>query len=710
METIRQLYYSKFQTLPEEILPIAGAGSARRYFRVKGAVDCIATIGTSRRENEAFIYLDRHFAELNLPVPQLLAVSEDRMTYLQENLGNESLYSLLKSDRIEGLMTDTIQSLVRFHFEGPGNLDFDKCYPRSDMDRRAAGWDLNYFKYCFLKATGLEFDEDLLENDFRNLIERVTRNPYRTLMLRDCQSRNIFIKDGRPYFIDFQGARRGPGAYDVASLLWQARADFTEDFRLKFSTLYCQLSKLNYGADIRVDDILWQALFRTLQTLGAYGFRGYFERKSMFLSPIQKSVEILRSLLKRLPSEGLTYLFDALNRMVDLPRFNSTEEGEGLTVRVMSFSYKQGIPEDPSGNGGGFVFDCRAVHNPGRYDQYKPLTGMDKEVIDFLESNPEMPRFMEGCYNLVDPAVRRYIERGFNNLMVCFGCTGGRHRSVYGAEHLARHIHEKLNCRVKVEHRERQINYVLEPKPLKAMIFAAGLGTRLRPLTDSIPKAMVEVGGKPVLQRAIEQIMKAGIRNIVINVHHHADKVRQFLESTDFDANIQISDESGLLLDTGGGLAKATELLGLDSNVLLYNADICCDLDLHQLVSAHLKTGADATLLVSGRESSRYLLFDDESNMKGWTNTKNGEFRPSDSKDESLRRLAFGGIHVVSPSVLKSLKGYADKNGPVFSITNCYIDWCRQMTIKGFESPDQYRWNDIGSPEKLEAARRSFPE
>lgn len=467
MDRLIELYRNKYGSEPISVKELTADGSPRRYYRLSGDADVIGTIGTSIRENEAFIAWDAHFSSLGLPVPEVLAVSSDSMAYLQQDLGNTSLYSLISASGGDVAYRDVIRHVMDilpvFHYSVEG-FDWSKCYPREAMDHKAVMWDLNYFKYCFLKASGLEFDEDKLESDFERLASLLTDNPENTLMLRDFQSRNVMVdRAGTPYVIDFQGARRGCGLYDVASFLWQARAGFDDDLRFEMMDLYRLSAERICGKMIDSFEprVRLMALFRMLQVLGAYGFRGFVERKSMFLASIRQAVANLATLLDVIDSQA-PYLRLVLAQLVALPRFAMEESHVGLTVTVMSFSYKKGIPEDMSGNGGGFVFDCRAVHNPGRYDEYKSLTGMDAPVIDFLEADGEMVRFMDGCYGLVDPSVSRYIERGFTNLMVCFGCTGGQHRSVYGAEHMARHLNEKYGVRVRLIHRERNVDKTLE--------------------------------------------------------------------------------------------------------------------------------------------------------------------------------------------------------------------------------------------------------
>ena len=284
-------------------------------------------------------------------------------------------------------------------------------------------------------------------------------------MYRDFQSRNIMIREEKPYFIDFQGGRKGPFYYDVASFLWQAKANYPDSLRQELLDEYLDALRPYHAIDKEqfLTTLRHFVLFRTLQVLGAYGFRGYFEKKAHFIQSVPYAIENLRQLLETDFPE-YPYLCLMLRKLTELPQFASIRNRRKLTVRVMSFSYKKGIPEDPSGNGGGYVFDCRAVHNPGKYEQYKQLTGRDKPVIDFLEQDGEILQFLEHVDALADAHVQRFLERGFTNLSICFGCTGGQHRSVYSAEHVAHHLNEKFGVRIRLIHREQHIDQILEPR------------------------------------------------------------------------------------------------------------------------------------------------------------------------------------------------------------------------------------------------------
>lgn len=477
-EKLTQLYVLHTGHEPQAVEAFPASGSNRRYFRLTGTPTLIGVAGESVEENRAFLYMADHFRRKGLPVPQVLARSADDMLYLQEDLGDVSLFQFIAKGRSMGTFSEEEKAMLRkvvrllpaVQFRGAEGMDFSRCYPQEAFNSRCVLWDLNYFKYCFLRATGISFQEDRLEDDFLRMSEVLTGEETACFMYRDFQSRNIMLRDGEPWLIDFQGGRRGTFYYDVASFLWQAKAGFPETLRRELLEVYLEeLKKYHAIEETRFYDRLRHfVLFRTLQVLGAYGFRGYFERKAHFLESIPFAIENLRRLLQE-PFGEYPYLCHVLRTLTEhfadnapkIPAAGAAEKGEGLTVTVTSFSYKKGIPEDTSGNGGGFVFDCRAVHNPGRYEEYKQLTGLDVPVIRFLEENGEMTRFMEHVYALVDASVERYLSRGFTNLCASFGCTGGQHRSVYGAQHLAEHLHDKYGVRVKLIHREQNIKQIL---------------------------------------------------------------------------------------------------------------------------------------------------------------------------------------------------------------------------------------------------------
>ena len=462
-------------------------GSNRIYTRETDETGktIIRVVGTNRDENRAFIYMSRHFSQLGLPVPKVLWVSEDEMSYTQEDLGDTLLFDAIKHGRETGNFNDTertllertLRALAHIQIEGARDFDWSKCFPIPAMDERSIRWDLNYFKYCFLKGTKIEFSEPDLEDDFDTLTAKILSplrgEPERGWFLyRDFQSRNVMIKDGKPYFIDFQGGRKGPTQYDVASFLWQAKANIPASLREELIDAYLdELEKIEISThhspitnrDSWKESLKHFVLLRTLQVLGAYGYRGYFERKPHFLESIPNALINLEEIFTQNPELQQEYptlflLSKYLPRTtVERRSTDGQSQCQALVVTIYSFSFKRGIPADESGNGGGYVFDCRSTHNPGKYDEYKALTGLDQPVIDFLEKDGEILTFLNSVYALVDHHVERFLERGFDHLQVAFGCTGGQHRSVYCAEHLALHLKEKYNIHIHLIHRERAI-------------------------------------------------------------------------------------------------------------------------------------------------------------------------------------------------------------------------------------------------------------
>ena len=447
-----------------ETLP--SSGSNRRYFRLKkGDLSLIGVRGESREENRAFISLSHHFRQQQLNTPEVYAVSKDEMCYIQQDLGDEILFDTIKGGRLTGvfsheekmLLHKTISLLADFQVKGAQGLDFNACYPLPEFNSRSIYWDLNYFKYNFLKTTGMDFQEDLLENDFEKLAENLLQDPSETFMYRDFQSRNVMLVETNPYFIDFQGGRRGPVYYDVASFLWQAKANFPEELRNELILTYIDsLRKYQQVVEsVFLKQLRQFVLFRTLQVLGAYGFRGYFEKKPHFIQSVPFALNNLRELLRE-DFEEYPYLSLILKEMTELKQFADARKRE-LEVRVYSFAYKKGIPNDASGNGGGYVFDCRAINNPGKYERYNNVTGLDEPVIQFLEEDGEIVEFLHNIYPLVSRHVKRYKERGFTDLMISFGCTGGQHRSAYAAQKTAEYISKQFGIKVSLVHREQNL-------------------------------------------------------------------------------------------------------------------------------------------------------------------------------------------------------------------------------------------------------------
>jgi len=489
---LQELYKSHFGKAPDKLTPLPKAGSNRQYFRIedKDGQSVIGVVGADIAENRCFIYLCRHFFEKGLAVPKILCCAEDFSCYLQTDLGKVSLYDALKRGREseEGynaeernLIAKSIRQLAKLQVLGAQGLDFDKLLSPTHFNEEAAMFDFNYFKYCFLRTTDVAYDEVKLQQDMKKMATDLTETdmPCSTFLYRDFQARNVMLdQQGEPNFIDFQGGMCGPLQYDIASFLWQASAKYPDTLRAEMLEEY--LDELSSLVDVNriafIQKLNLFVLFRTLQVLGAYGLRGYFERKKYFLDSIPHAIANLRESLNSGACAPYPHLQDTLYKMINLPQFSAVKQGKGeisrsaydgqgpLVVRVFSFSFKKGIPEDESGNGGGYVFDCRSTHNPGRYEPYKKLTGLDKPVIDFLEEDGEILTFLEHIYPLAEAHVARYIQRGFTNLMFSFGCTGGQHRSVYSAQHLAEFLHRKFGIEVRICHREQGITQTLHAK------------------------------------------------------------------------------------------------------------------------------------------------------------------------------------------------------------------------------------------------------
>lgn len=470
-DELQKLYVRHAGCEPEQIDELPSSGSNRRYFRLKGKESVIGVSGTSIEENEAFLYMARHFREKGLPVPQVYAVSDNHAFYIQEDLGDTLLFNAIEKGRKSSvfdeeeklLLHKTITRLPDIQFRGADGFDFSHCYPQAEFNQRSILWDLNYFKYCFLKATGLEFQENRLEDDFGKMSDVLLRSSSATFLYRDFQSRNVMVKEGEPWFIDFQGGRKGPVFYDVASFLWQAKAKYPEQLREELLKDYITALRKYMPVDESYfrSQLRHFVLFRTLQVLGAYGFRGYFEKKPHFIQSVPFAIENLRELLREDFAE-YPYLSNLLRELTGLKQFSDDLSKRTLEVKVMSFAYKKGIPNDTSGNGGGFVFDCRAINNPGKYERYNHFTGLDEPVIQFLEEDGEITTFLQHVYQIVDASVKRYMDRGFTNLMVCFGCTGGQHRSVYSAQHLAEHLNKTFGVKVDLVHREQNIEQIFK--------------------------------------------------------------------------------------------------------------------------------------------------------------------------------------------------------------------------------------------------------
>ncbi len=417
-----------------------------------------------REENIAFLEFSRHFRRHGLPVPEIYAEDLAQGAYLEEDLGDTTLFEFLSANRsgdafapaVVEAYRKVVAELPRFQVEAGRDLNYKVCYPRSSFDRQSIAWDLNYFKYYFLRLAGVPFNEQALELDFSRLTKLLLAAPHDYFLYRDFQSRNVMLRNGSPWFLDYQGGRKGALHYDIASLLYDGKADLSPLLRQELLDHY--LDVLSAYIDLDRGEFMEHyyayVYVRILQALGAYGFRGFYERKAHFLQSVPYALENLRWLAEnvRLPI-ALPALLDALEAMQASEKLrNLSPPAAGLTVRIFSFSFSNGMPPDESGNGGGFVFDARSLPNPGREEQFRQLTGKDEAVIDYLDRQPDVHEFLAQVASLVDASVANYRQRGFSNLMVSFGCTGGQHRSVYLAERLAEHLRGARGVEVKVRH------------------------------------------------------------------------------------------------------------------------------------------------------------------------------------------------------------------------------------------------------------------
>jgi len=467
MEVLKQLFEQHFGAPAERVVPLQGelGGSGRKIIRlIAGNARAIGILYGVREENNAFLSFSRHFRRHGLPVPEIYGEDPDRGAYLEQDLGNTTLFEFLSEHRDGETIApeavdayrQVVEVLPRFQVEAGRDLNYSECYPCASFDRQSITWDINYFKYYFLRLAGIPFNEQALENDFWRLTEFLLSANCDYFLYRDFQSRNVMLPEGRPYFLDYQGGRKGALQYDIASLLFDAKADLPPDVRQLLLDHY--LDALQQHVDISREEFLKHyyayVYVRIMQAMGAYGFRGFYERKAHFLQSVPYALKNVRWLLHNVALPvPLPTLMDTFRNMLASEKLNSlASEAENLVVRVFSFSFHRGLPKDDSGNGGGFIFDGRSLPNPGREERFKQLTGRDASVIDYLNQQESAHQFLASVFTLVDASVGNYQERGFKNLMVSFGCTGGQHRSVFLAEQLARHLHGRRGIEVKVRH------------------------------------------------------------------------------------------------------------------------------------------------------------------------------------------------------------------------------------------------------------------
>ncbi len=463
---IKDLFLKTFGEEVEKIEKMSAHGSKREYFRLYSSnIKCLAATNEDKLENIAFVDFAEQLLKKGIRVPKILAQDLDNDMYFIEDLGDVTLFDLIELERkgevsfqeIKEYYYKVIKELPKIQILAGKDFDYSNAYPRKSFDRQSISWDLSYFKYYFLKLSGIAFNEQELENDFNTLTNYLLSADCSYFLYRDFQSRNIMIIDNEPAFIDFQGGRQGALQYDLASLLFDGKADLKPEFREELLALYIKEAK-KY---IEIDEKKFRSYFyvyvyvRIMQAMGAYGYRGYFERKEHFLKSIPFVLKNLDYLDKNINLDiNIPYLQKVFRDMISSEKLQNISK-QKLKVSINSFSYKRGYPQDLSGNGGGFVFDCRAIHNPGKYDEYKNLNGKDKEVIDFLEKEEDGKEFFYNASNLVNNSIKTYLRRGFTNLSVSFGCTGGQHRSVFFAEKLAKLLSQNSDIDVVLKHLEQ---------------------------------------------------------------------------------------------------------------------------------------------------------------------------------------------------------------------------------------------------------------
>lgn len=482
INAVSTLYKSWCGQEPAQVDVLPQSGSDRRYFRLHNAAGetVIGTYGLNVAENETFVYFSSQFRKKELPVPEVVAVSYDKTIYLQEDLGDVSLLDVLEekgfSQEVYALFDESLRQLAKLQVKGDEGLNYEKCLTNKEFGKQAIMADLLYFKFYFLDALRKPYDKQSLIDDFEALSTYLTHTEYKYFMFRDCQSRNIMVKEGNTVnFIDYQGGMKGAPQYDVASMLWQARANLPDEW--KASLLERYIDHFETVVENGIDRDVFRSqyngfvLIRLLQVLGAYGFRGLFERKAQFLTSIPQALKNLKWFVE---NNSLGISVPEFKKVLQLcitdeviQRFTpiQADESTPLVVKVCSFSYRKGIPEDNSVHGGGFVFDCRGIDNPGRHQEYKEIHGRDRPVMDYLERQTRIQDFLNSVFDIVDITVEEYIKRGFDHLAINFGCTGGQHRSVYSADAMAKHLRSKYKVKVELCHREQEAKGWKNPLP-----------------------------------------------------------------------------------------------------------------------------------------------------------------------------------------------------------------------------------------------------
>ena len=468
-DILRGLFEQHFGSAVDTAHPLRAmlGASGRKIVRLSNQQHrAIGILYGVREENAAFLEFSRHFRRHGLPVPEIYAEDLDHGAYLEEDLGDTTLFEFHSENRsgdniaqpVVEAYRKVVATLPRFQVEAGRDLNYAVCYPRASFDRQSIAWDLNYFKYYFLQLADIPFNEQALEDDFNRLTTFLLSADREYFLYRDFQSRNVMLRENKPFFLDYQGGRKGALQYDIASLLFDAKADLPPQLRQQLLDYYLERlgEHINLDRDAFMRHYYAYVYVRIMQALGAYGFRGFYQRKTFFLQSVPYALKNLRWLLHNVELPiPLPALMDTFTNMLDSKKLQGVaSESDKLTVRILSFSYHRGLPHDETGHGGGFVFDARSLPNPGREERFKFVTGKDTPVIEYLDRQESVRQFFASVTSLVDASVDSYQQRGFKNLMVSFGCTGGQHRSVYLAEQLAKHLRVRNGLEVAIKHRE----------------------------------------------------------------------------------------------------------------------------------------------------------------------------------------------------------------------------------------------------------------
>lgn len=485
---LEELFTKHFGTAPTHVDTLPLSGSDRHYYRLSsGKASAIGTVNDAVAENNSFFYFTELFRKHKVAVPEVYGIAKGRKHYLQQDLGGHSLFDELlakgHTNDVRAQYHAALEGLARIQWLAGREADFTLCCGAQAFDEKQVMADLLYFKYYFADLQKIPYNRAALADEMERLAKDVGRAQPQTLMYRDFQSRNVLLHNGKPWFIDYQGAMQGPPQYDIASMLWQAKAGLSDEWKEDLLNGYfASLKSLKVP---RVDEVHFRrgyvqaVLLRLVQVLGAYGFRGLLERKPHFISSIGPALKNLagflsdnpgvpaypelRGLLEKLSSGEIQARYaggdaDVLELSTSkdsslTATLDKTTVDAPLTVHIQSFSYKkQGYPKDETDHGGGYVFDCRGLLNPGRYEEHKCQSGLDADVRTFLEEETRMPQFLEHVFALVSLNVEDYLARGFEHLGVSFGCTGGQHRSVYAAERTAAFLREQFGVRVELQH------------------------------------------------------------------------------------------------------------------------------------------------------------------------------------------------------------------------------------------------------------------